>query len=218
MTTIIDKTVAAGRYAFQADAERLIAPDVIEKLELSAGHTFLEIGCGPGLLLSAAERVGAICTGIDIESQIDIAKETTSARLIAGHFEKVELAERFDRMLIYSVIHCLPDFEAVKMFVAKAAALLAPQGRMLIGDIPNSDTKKAFLDSEVGAAFHADWLASNHSPPVVNEHSGVGSFTTAEIHSLMMDWRARGMLAYLLPQPASLPFGHTREDLLIVRL
>lgn len=217
MATFIDRTLAASRYTFQAEAEKLIVPDVILKLQPLPTSSFLEIVCGPGLLISAIEPLVASCTGIDTDKQVALARSATNARLIAGRFEDINLNERFDRILIYAVIQCLPSIPAVESFILKAASLLSPQGRLLVGDIPNSDTKKVFLASEAGAAFHANWLASNHSPPPVNDHQGVGSFTSAEIHSLMADCRERGMLAYLLPQPADLPFGHTREDLLIVR-
>jgi 2-polyprenyl-3-methyl-5-hydroxy-6-metoxy-1,4-benzoquinol methylase len=142
MATFIDRTLAAGRYTFQAEAEKLIVPDVISKLQPLPTSSFLEIGCGPGLLISAIEPLVASCTGIDTDKQVALARSATNARLIAGRFEDINLNERFDRILIYAVIQCLPSIPAVESFILKAASLLPPQGRLLVGDIPNSDTKR----------------------------------------------------------------------------
>ena len=45
----------------------------------------------------------------------------------------------------------------------------------------------------------------------------VASFGDDEILDFAKRYRSRGFHAYILPQPPGLPFGHTREDLLIVR-
>jgi hypothetical protein len=44
----LDFTEQAGRYAFQAEAERLILADVVSKLQLDPADTLLVVGCGPG--------------------------------------------------------------------------------------------------------------------------------------------------------------------------
>ena len=45
----------------------------------------------------------------------------------------------------------------------------------------------------------------------------VGAFSDHMMAELIVRYRRRGLHVYLLPQPAGLPFGETREDFLIVR-
>jgi cyclopropane fatty-acyl-phospholipid synthase-like methyltransferase len=209
-------TVAAGRYAFQAEAEKLIAADVIAKLQPQTNSRFLEIGCGPGLLLSAIEPLVASSVGIDVPSQIALAQHQTRAKLIGARFEEVEIEETFDRILIYGVVSTLPDFGSVCLFIDKALSLLAPTGRLLIGDIPNSDTKSAFLASERGSRIQGEWTekVSKTEAPAAKEC--IGHFSSKQILSLVAQYRSRGLLCYVLPQPPDLPFGYTREDMLII--
>lgn len=213
-----NRTLAAGRYEFQAEAERLIASDVIAKLRPLPDSHFLEIGCGPGLLLSAIEPLVAESVGIDSEDQIALARDHTSGRLIVGDFSSIALDETFDRILIYSVIHCLADFTTVQRFLDKAAALLLSGGRLLVGDIPNSDTKAAYIASDVGSRMNAEWVTRVSDTPRPRGSGGIGAFNSDQIFRLMANFRQRGFLTYLLPQNPNLPFGNTREDLLIIRL
>jgi hypothetical protein len=59
----LDFTEQAGRYAFQAEAERLILADVMSKLQLDPADTLLVVGCGPGTLLIPLSFVVAQATG-----------------------------------------------------------------------------------------------------------------------------------------------------------
>lgn len=212
-----NRTLAAGRYAFQTDAETRIAADVLAKLQPLPTSRFLDIGCGPGLLIEAIEPHVGSYVGIDSPDQIQIARRVSrSAELVSGDFLKTDFAGSFDRILIYSVIHCLPDFEAVLTFVSKSVGLLAIGGRLLIGDIPNFDTKTKFLASSAGAEFHSRWSQANKVAPARSENV-IGSFTDAQVMAMIARFRLSGLLSYVLPQPPDLPFGHTREDLLIVR-
>ena len=159
----------------------------------------------------------AASVGIDCETQIDMARDNSSARLIAGDFRQIALNETFDRILIYSVVHTLRDHDAIKSFIDKAAELLAPGGRLLVGDIPNSDTKATYLATPTGKRMREDWaMMVLDTPKPAAFGDGIGALSSLDIFGLMYHFRQRGFSTYLLPQPPDLPFGNTREDILIV--
>lgn len=112
-------------------------------------------------------------------------------------------------------------------FVERAFALLEPGGRMLIGDIANADQRQRFLDSDFGRDFTAAWQARRlaETPP----DAAAGAVPTPEavpvvrigddlLLRLLARFRRDDAHAYIVPEAPHLPFGHTREDILIRRL
>ena len=148
-------------------------------------------------------------------------------RFHGGFFPEVVVAGPFDRVLVYGVIHILPDWPTLERFVDAAAALVAPHGRLLIGDVPNADRKRRFLDSDAGRRFDAEWKRSMAAagqpagPDPFSAFAGapaVSSLDDRSVAGLLDRYRARGFRAQVLAQHPDLPFGHTREDLLLKRL
>lgn len=219
--------IKAGRLPHQAEAARLIAGDVETKLALAPHHSLLEIGCGTGELLIPLSFCAARSVGIDHAKLVAAARARftdTQVEFCAGAFPDVALDGTFDRILVYSVIHYLADYAAVQDFVMAAAALLAPQGRLLVGDIPSIGRKARFLNSEAGKAFDADWKERTsaqppHDPgPTASAAPGdcIGALDDEQIAGLLRQQRQAGYHAYILPQHGALPFGNTREDLLVI--
>src|SRR5262249_32321802 len=129
-------------------------------LALRPTHRLLELGCGPGSLLIPLSFRVASATGVDHPDTVARARERfTDPRVtfVGGFFPAVALGGAYDRLLIDGVVQCLPDWKSVLDFVDRAVDLLASGGRLLIGDIPNADHKKRFLDSDAGKAFEAAW-------------------------------------------------------------
>jgi hypothetical protein len=139
--------------------------------------------------------------------------------LIGGDFLDVDLGHTFDRVLIYSVLHCLDSDDHLFQFLDHALAYLAADGRMLIGDIPNQDRKQRFLASERGRRFQLEWeqrvseMSNDFAPHPPFDGVSFGDDTILRILSHL---RSIGWQAYLVEQPAKLPFGNTREDILVV--
>ena len=107
-------------------------------------------------------------------------------------------------------------------FIDKALSLVKKDGRVLIGDIANVSKKERFLNSARGKKFQEEWDSQrqdttenddltdfqNGPPPMIMDD--------AFVLKLLSYVRSKGFNAYLLDQAQSLPFGNTREDLLIV--
>lgn len=220
-STSLSFTQQAGRYPVQAEAEKLIAPDVAAKLDLSASDTLIDIGCGPGTILRALAALVATATGIDHPdtiAQLQQRVRGSNITLIAGNFLDLDIQTPVTKIITYSVIQHTATQEEALRFLDKALGLLAPGGRLLVGDLPNADLRRRFQASEEGKRFEVEWrrLAQGSSAPVLND-SEVYDIDDAFVMRLLLHCRLKGFDAWLLRQPPELPFGHTREDLLVRR-
>jgi SAM-dependent methyltransferase len=221
-------TVAGGRYAYQAEAERLIVLDIAAKLDLCPTDDLLEIGCGPGNLLIPLAFLCRSATGVDHPNLVRrLAERFPGPRkisLVPGNFLDVQTPDSsYSKIFMYAMLHYLSTVEEVLGFVHKAAALLRPGGRMLLGDLPNADHKRRFLATQAGRAFDERWRASRErAAPPGEDFPGesddrlVGAFGDASIARIMLEMRAAGFESYVVEQTPDLPFGHTREDLLVI--
>ncbi len=220
-----DPVASVARYACQADSERLIVDDVVTKLSLLPTDVLLEIGCGPGTLLIPLAFRCQLAVGIDNAPMLRRLHERLAGpptiESIAGNFLDLDVNRRFDAILVYATLHYLASTEEAERLVRKAAALLAPSGRMLLGDLPNADKKRRFDRSPAGIEFAVTWARRMADEPMPTlllppDDELIGSFTDADVLRLLAALRSRGYETYLLPQAAELPFGHTREDILVV--
>jgi len=227
--SLSDHTRVAGRYECQREAEKRILVDVVHKLALSPRDRLLEIGCGTGNLLIPLSFIVREVTGVDHPSCVSAFSKrfhADSITLIGMNFFDCQndALGSFDKILIYSVLHYLSEDELI-LFVDKALSLLLPGGKMLLGDLPNVSRKERFLSSKEGKDFAAEWDKKmgqagdkNNRTSVRQEDRDTVVFNDATMLSLLGHIRKEGFHAYILPQPGSLPFGHTREDILIERL
>lgn len=223
----LDSTIASGRYALQRLSERRIVMDVAAKLALSPNDHLLEIGCGPGNLLVPLSFLVEQAVGIDHPDVCARLRQRFSderLELVGANFLEYEGRDsKYSKVLIYSVLNTLADQEEAIAFVDKAASLLASGGRLLIGDIANSDRKVRFTGSNTGRDFQRRWEKAMAS----HEHdSGSVGYAVPDdklffpndifVVEVLTRLRGKGLHAYVLPQPPDLPFGRTREDILAI--
>jgi SAM-dependent methyltransferase len=98
------------------------------------GFRFLDVGCGGGHFVRAAEMLGLEAVGIDIDNQtIDNAKKR-GLNVISGVLPHPSLAAAsFDLIKLMHVVEHVPDPNALFVEVAK---LLSPGGVIWV-DVPN---------------------------------------------------------------------------------
>jgi SAM-dependent methyltransferase len=228
----LDPTARAGRYSFQADAMRRIIPDILPKLKLEPHHRLLDIGCGTGALLIPLSYLVREVVGLDHPNVVAaLAKALPNERisLIGDSFPSAKIEGQFERIVAYSVMQCLPTFEDAKAFALAAAALLPSGGRLLIADFPNKDRQERLKHTEAGKKFEAEWAQLRESQAKVTEAQRLaieelakaqqlGGMTNAQICELVLALREAGYEAFLAEQDPELPFGRTREDLIVTRL
>jgi 2-polyprenyl-3-methyl-5-hydroxy-6-metoxy-1,4-benzoquinol methylase len=112
---------------------------VLQLLDLHAGTSLVELGCGSGWMTRLAARHGVQAEGYDIAPEmIEIAREQAAAegldvRFEVADYEQLDLGRRFQACLIYDALHHSPRPELV---LATAHRALAPGGRLLLAE-PN---------------------------------------------------------------------------------
>lgn len=118
---------------------------ILRKIDLRAGQTLLDIGCGWGaLVLRAAERFGARCVGITLsENQAALARERV---LKAGLQDRVEIRlqdyrdidGRFERITSVGMFEHV-GVQHLKAYFTRVADLLAPGGVVMNHGITTTD-------------------------------------------------------------------------------
>lgn len=232
--SINDSTLVSGRCNIQKYAEPLIIQDVISKLEIGREDRVLEIGCGLGTILLPLAFIAKKVYGIDHPDIISRLKQqpiNANCCLIAGNWLKDEFSiADISKIIIYSVLHYMNSAEEAFQFIEKALSYLPSGGRVLIGDIPNEDKKRRFNVSEKGILFNQEW-EKQKSKFITSDERAINEIallyksemeseikpSDEMVFSIMRHFRELGHETYLLPQLGCLPFGNTREDILIIK-
>jgi SAM-dependent methyltransferase len=211
--------------ALRAGAEERILESIssLLGLENETGLLVIDIGCGGGAL---ARRLIQLCRDrahrlvlVDSAEMLAQLPGDAIAQKVPGRFpDAAPLLERWagraDAVLVYSVLHYVFAEADIWEFVDAALALLAPGGRLLLGDVPNVSKRRRFFSSERGAAFHRAFMGTGEGPPIDPCPTEPGKIDDAVILELVARTRAQGFDAHVLPQPDDLPFANRREDVL----
>ena len=126
---------------------------VLQLLDLHAGSSLVELGCGSGWMTRFAARHGVHAEGYDIAPEMieiareEAAREGVDAVFEAGDYEQLDLGRRFDACLIYDALHHSARAELV---LAAARRALKPGGRLLVAE-PN--LKHRFQGREASDAY-----------------------------------------------------------------
>ena len=214
--------------AYREGRERLILDDIVAKLPALGDRGSVVVDIGPG------------CAGLPMLLRDRCAEHeqtlvfVDSAEMLAHHADgpglvKVParfpdcphlLAERrgaVHAVIAYSVVQYAYADASIFDFVDAAMELLAPGGRLLLGDLPNASMRRRFLASEAGAAHHRAYIGRDEDPAVRFNVLERGEMDDAVLLALVSRARAAGFDAWLLPQPAGLPMANRREDIVIAR-
>jgi len=225
-------TEISGRYKEEAGVERKIILDIIKKLKLNKKDSFLDIGCGHGLLtdliIKFCKKNKIKLSMCDIKIIIQKLKKKyfkyKNIKFIESEFQKRNFKKkRYDKILIYSVIHYADE---PKLFLNKAYKLLKTRGRLMIGDIPNINKKFRFLNTNSGKRFE---LKGNRNINNLNKlTSSLKSFLkhtkqNKKINDTFIFWILKnfqklGANVYLAEQSNDLPYSFTRVDIIIEKL
>ena len=136
---------------------------VVQVLDLRAGMSLCELGCGSGWMSRFAARHGVHAAGYDVSpGMIEIARELAEqegvdAQFEVGDMEKLNLGRRFDACLLYDALHHTPRADLV---LATAHRALRPGGRLLLVE-PNwkhrfqgSEASEEWGTTELGYSPH----------------------------------------------------------------
>ena len=223
----VDDIIQNGRYYAQQEAEQYIPADVMKKLDLQASDSFVDIGCGMGINLREALKRTKDCSACDhsnIVGKLQKNSEFKDVKFYDGSFLDIDFGRQFSKVLIYCVAPALPDEETLLNFCEKGVSIMQKDGLMLLGDLSNIDKKKRFLDSERGKRFQEEWENNQKKTDADNPTASyiepgdekAVTINDDTVFKILQTYRSKGFHTYLLDQPQNLPFGNTREDIVIV--
>jgi 2-polyprenyl-6-hydroxyphenyl methylase/3-demethylubiquinone-9 3-methyltransferase len=136
---------------FQRDTSRI---DAFSDL------TFLDVGCGGGILCEPLARLGGRVTGIDPEARaIEVARAHAQAQGIAIEYQTTSLEAlaqkeaRFDVVCALEVVEHVLDLSA---FLAALTRCLRPGGLLFLSTL--NKTWKAYCAAIIGAEYVLHWL------------------------------------------------------------
>jgi SAM-dependent methyltransferase len=210
-------------------AELAILDDIEAKLPAlrdARGKVVVDIGCGAtpltDELVQRCRARGHELTLVDGPGVLASHSDVPDVHLRPGRFPGSpflleDMVGRCDVVVGYSVLQIAFVEASVHAFVDAALTLLAPGGRLLLGDLPNASMRRRFLHSDAGRSFHREYVGGEGEPPVAWPHLPLGELDDGILFGLMGRARDAGYHAWLVPQTAGLPMANRREDLLCER-
>lgn len=215
--------------SYRAGREEAIVREVRGKLTNleRSGARVLDVGPGCsgvalGLLQVCRDR-GHRLTWIDSAEMLALLPDDPIAVKVPGRFPEAcrpFLAGQrggLDAILVYSVLQYVFREGNVHAFFDACLGLLAAEGQLLIGDLPNRSMRRRFFRSAAGERAHRAFTGSDEPPPTPEPALEPGHLDDAVIVGLLLRARAAGFDAFLVPQAADLPMANRREDLLVRR-
>jgi hypothetical protein len=214
---------------YRAGKEQAIFADIVGKLPALGltGKTVLDIGPGcselPRMLDRMCEANAHTLILVDSAEMLAHNPERAGIERYAARFpECPELLHRYvgavDAILAYSVLHHVFAEASMFAFLDAASSLLAPGGRLLVGDVPNVSKRKRFFSSAAGISHHQSFTGTDEVPLVQFNRPEPGLIDDGVLIGVVIRARQAGYDAYIVPQPDGLPMSNRREDLIIARV
>lgn len=216
----------SGRYKFQRNEEKKILPEIIKNLNLNKNDKLIDIGCGSGsITMHISKKVNTV-TAVDFPKILDALKARSTKKkikninYISGNFLNLKIQKKFNKILVYSVIHYMRDLNQLKILIRKMLKITLPNGKILLGEVPNISKKKRFLNSKIGKkidqSFKVDVERLNKKyPKSMNLNNKFISIDDKDLSSIIFYCNKLGADAYILPIENGLPFCNTRVNILI---
>lgn len=213
---------------FRNQIATLVHQEIINKLNLSnlKNKKLVEIGPGvsslPQMMASFCRSNGIMLKFIDGHNVLEQLPRATFIEHIPDQFPKninhyYNQCANAGAIISYSVSQYMRSFSEFTKFIECATSLLAPGGRLLLGDIPNSDMRLRFLRSKAGKDSRS-FIFNNkvrHNRFLQSQSTYLNDFNLINILKIQ---REKGYHAWIIPQKSNLPQSNRREDLLIERL
>jgi 2-polyprenyl-3-methyl-5-hydroxy-6-metoxy-1,4-benzoquinol methylase len=213
--------------SYRKDKELDIFFDISKKLELEQEKTtIIDIGCGCSdlvkHLIANSKKLNQTLILNDSEEMLSHIEKSDEAIKIAGRFPDnykclIQYENQVDAILVYSVLQHIILEANHFTFIDKCLDLLMPEGRLLIGDIPNMTKRNRFFLSSKGQKTHEEYHRGKEVPPLPLTHDFTEKIDDALLFGILHRYRALGHETYLIPQANNLPMATRREDILIVK-
>jgi ubiquinone/menaquinone biosynthesis C-methylase UbiE len=218
--------LCSGRYKWMNKYYSDIINDISIKLELNKNDKLFDIGCGSGKIVNSLSHLVKKSSAIDHPNIIN-SINYKKINFIKGDILKIKLSnKKFDKILIYSLVHYLKNTEELFKLIRKSFQILNKNGILLIGDIPNIDKKKRFKNSINFKKINNEWQSNNLKlTPIEKEIENkleidkkIIKINDKLIYDILKKYTNNKSECYLLKQNKKLPMNNTRVDILIKKL
>jgi len=218
--------LCSGRYKWMNKYYPDIIYDISTKLELNKNDKLFDIGCGSGKITNSLSRLVKKTSAIDHPNIINSISHK-NIEFIKGDILKKDLSnKKFDKILIYSLVHYLKNITEFFKLIKKSLHLLKKNGIILIGDIPNIDKKKRFKKSINFKKINNEWKSNNLKLITLEKEiknkleidKNVIKINDKLIFDILKKYTNHKSECYLLSQSEKLPMNNTRVDILIRKL
>ena len=150
-----DRSIASDSFPLTGYDEVLDA--IVRLAEIESVHRVLDVGIGTANLAERIAASGCALWGVDFSEEM---LSRARAKLPTAHLVKADLLDgwpeglpgRFDRIVSAYVFHEFPDHAKLSL-IGDLGGHLAPEGRILIGDV-------AFLNVKARDECHRTWNAA----------------------------------------------------------
>lgn len=212
---------------YRKGLETKIFNDIKTKTSIDKAKNILDIGCGCSELVeNVIKNVNEhnqnliLIDSIEMLNNIDYNLLKNNIQLLPGKFPDNSVLENlkslsFDVIIVYSVLQYVFIDQSIFHFIHECIKLLNTGGRLLLGDIPNFQSRERFLMSKEGKEFLA--RSSTISNSINLNHENNERIDDSVVMSILQRFRQFGCETFLLPQAEGLPFTSRREDILIVK-
>lgn len=110
--------------------EEVIKIVINKNIKQKKDHSFLEIGCGTGIVLLLLEKLGFLVTGLDIHKEgLQLARKRTGARLLCADIYNLKEKNKYENIGLFDVIEHV-DNDA--LFLTTCRKMLINEGRIVI--------------------------------------------------------------------------------------
>lgn len=228
--------INTGRMSlFDFKVYRRTFDDINRKVGFVPGQRVLDLGGGCGqIAFYIAEIAKEVVLADGAKEALAVAKKNL-AHLANVTYQLVDIQalplpfgdNSFDRVVCYSVVHYLRDYDEFERLILELLRVVKPGGNILVGEIPLADKsqayfevrrKRPFLNFILNVRYYGKkmLLKAFYGFGKVDETQTTGlKYTRAVIHDILQ--KHLGFRFELLEQDKKLPFANSREDLLIVK-
>lgn len=213
--------------SYREGKEEVIFDDILAKVSniSKKDKNILEIGPGcshlPIKLAEVCQSNGSRLMFVDSAEMLAHLPKAAHIKEYFGSFPSAladnfnNLSGKVDVIIAYSVIQYVFAEGNLWDFIDRCLNLLANEGEIFLGDIPNISMRKRFFASAAGHESHRQFTGREEKPVVNFNQLEIGKIDDSVVIAIISRARAQGFHAWILPQGHSLPMANRREDILI---
>lgn len=213
---------------------RHIVKNIADRLRLNSADTFLDLGCGTGILSADLSRKVNKYVGLDFGHDVlKRAKRNMRTEFVQGDITALPFADAiFDKVLCYSVVHYLQDDWEFGKALYEMVRVCKPGGIIMVGDIPERVKKEMWenkgrqegeslsqyrLRQTTQSKYKISSNQFDRNRTKLNITSPQVAGVVFDTQSILQACHRIGVNGYVVAQPHPLPLSNTRVDLIIRR-